>query len=513
LTTLDAALPTTQNKKTVTAVVQSETSFRTDVLIAGLILAFTAVPLDVRRPSQAILLEALRLDLHLSMDVVANVLGYVPLGIVLRRRGMGLGLLLAGLVSIVAETTQLFAPERTPQLTDVVTNLTGAALGLVLAARRPLFPERLRLRPRHATLAAACAVAYLFVGSGLSIEGLLKRAYISIAATPWTSTNPRGAVSPGTVEAHLSFDQLDGVTVEDASANRLYGTVVNGPLLSPGIFGSAITLDGNQWVDLGKPVALRLAGSMTLSAWVRPTKFPADDAVIISSLDREGLGYQLDLTIDEGPRSIGFKIADASGQSMARYGKTPVALDRWYHVAGVYDSELQTLDVYLDGVLDDGCLVGQVTERQLASRRNTFVGRRAGLRGFEFMGSIDEVMIESRAKPASELLAEASMGLNAAAPSRAVAQREPKLDAEQRCERQPRAKIAGPLILLGMLIALACAGLFRGMAFAGWTLGICLLVGATIGVWWSSVGAPVWAGIWCVPLGGILALAASRRPP
>ena len=44
---------------------------------------------------------------------------------------------------------------------------------------------------------------------------------------------------------------------------------------------------------------------------------------------------------------------------MARYGATPLVIGAWYHVrAGVYDAEARTLDVYLNGVLDDGFLVG-----------------------------------------------------------------------------------------------------------------------------------------------------------
>jgi hypothetical protein len=56
-------------------------------------------------------------------------------------------------------------------------------------------------------------------------------------------------------------------------------------------------------------------------------------------------GYQLDTTIDQGPRTIGFKLSDACGHLMARYGATPLALHTWYHVAGVYDAAAQTLDV------------------------------------------------------------------------------------------------------------------------------------------------------------------------
>ena len=43
---------------------------------------------------------------------------------------------------------------------------------------------------------------------------------------------------------------------------------------------------------------------------------------------------------------------------MARYGATPLALDTWYYVAGVYDAEAKTMDVYLNGELDNGFLRG-----------------------------------------------------------------------------------------------------------------------------------------------------------
>ena len=36
-------------------------------------------------------------------------------------------------------------------------------------------------------------------------------------------------------------------------------------------------------------------------------------------------------------------------------------LNQWYHVAGVYDAATQTINVYLNGQLDNGVLVGTVT--------------------------------------------------------------------------------------------------------------------------------------------------------
>ena len=95
----------------------------------------------------------------------------------------------------------------------------------------------------------------------------------------------------------------------------------------------------------------RLCGSpVTISAWIKSTSYPRDDAAIVSS--HNGVGFQLDTTIDRGPRTIGFKLGSPCGLLMARYGKTPLALNTWYYVAGVYNAKAKTMDVYLNGELD-----------------------------------------------------------------------------------------------------------------------------------------------------------------
>ena len=125
------------------------------------------------------------------------------------------------------------------------------------------------------------------------------------------------------------------------------------PARFAGMAGRAPVFDGTNYVDFGHSTGPRLAGSMTISAWINSSSYPFDDAAIVSQL-RSGRGYQLDTTIDEGPRAIGFKLSNACGELMARYGATPLAPNTWYHVAGVYDATAQTLDVYLDGEPDDG---------------------------------------------------------------------------------------------------------------------------------------------------------------
>ena len=64
--------------------------------------------------------------------------------------------------------------------------------------------------------------------------------------------------------------------------------------------------------------------------------------------------------MDTGPRTIGFKLDGPCGNFMARYGATALVPDTWYHVAGVYDADTRTLDVYLNGHIDNGPLIGPV---------------------------------------------------------------------------------------------------------------------------------------------------------
>ncbi len=78
-----------------------------------------------------------------GFDVVANVLGYLPLGFLLTLAALRSGrvryaifrtTLLAGLLSLVLETLQSYLPARVPSNVDLLLNVLGAALGAVFAA-------------------------------------------------------------------------------------------------------------------------------------------------------------------------------------------------------------------------------------------------------------------------------------------------------------------------------------------------------------------------------------------
>jgi hypothetical protein len=206
------------------------------------------------------------------------------------------------------------------------------------------------------------------------------------------------AADPLGITAGYAFNETSGATAADASGHGITGTLTNGPTFTAGKYGNAVTLDGvNDFVNLGNPTALRFTGSMTISAWVYASSFPADDAAIISKRTPSESGYQLDITKDTGPRTIGFKLTSSVGGPMFRYGATTLQPNTWYHTAGVYNATNQTLDVYLNGVLDNGQLVGTITGSQQNSTGNVEIGTRPGSAGFEFPGSIDDVRIADHA--------------------------------------------------------------------------------------------------------------------
>jgi hypothetical protein len=353
--------------------------------VVFLALAATAIPIELRPLGE----EKLGFGLDDISDIVANIIGYVPVGIVLGHSGVLRAVFIAGLMSTFAETSQLFMLHRDPSFTDVVSNIIGATLGSLASARWKICSPAFRVTRPKAVLAALLALSLV----------------IRERAMTGDSINIRGDISPGILEARWKLDESDGRAVLDSSGHELLGKFHEEPKSISGASGNAPVFDGTNYIDFGHSTALRLARSMTISAWINSSSYPIDDAAIVSQL-RGDRGYQLDTTVDRGPRTIGFKLTDACGKLMARYGATPLVPNTWYHVAGVYDAVVKTLDVYLNGKLDNGFLLGSVSSIQQSSREAVYVGRRPNSLKFNFSGLIHDVRIYSFALTKSQIAAD-----------------------------------------------------------------------------------------------------------
>jgi len=192
---------------------------------------------------------------------------------------------------------------------------------------------------------------------------------------------------------------------------------------------------------------------------------------------------------------------------MARYGATPLVANRWYHVAGVYDAEAQTLNVYLNGELDNGFLLGSVTSRQRSSRATVYVGRRSDMKGFEFAGSINDVRIYSYALTKAEIASDMH-GISIDGPE--VQRTTGRGGDSNRTAGHPEdapctglsdvedAKIPSIAATLGVLAAVACVGLWPSARSSL----LCLVVSLAAGLLLLPATASTLPSfnLWMIPL-------------
>ena len=444
--------------------------------IIWMVLAATAIPIELRPHGRA----ALDWSIETS-DFVENVLGFVPVGMVLAEFGLLRGVLLAAAMSVFAETSQLWMIHRTPQPADVAANVIGGILGTLAYARYGIRLPGLPINKITSLVGAALAIL-LAVG---------------ISVTSGVRFNTRGLTTPGTLEAEWQFDESNGRVALDSSGHNLNGAFHGWPLRVPGLMGGAVQFDGaKDYIDFGHSTPLRLKGSMTITAWIRSTSFPVDDAAIVSQLTADS-GYQLDTTIDKGPRTIGFKLNNACSGLMARYGATRLVTGTWYHVAGVYDAQAKTMDVYLNGRSDNGFLLGPVTGSQLSSRSSVYIGRRP-MKTFEFAGSIDDVRIYSSALTKTEIEAVMSGKVIQSLPFPRGGGRlgGRNTDCAVLSESED-GKIPGAVAVFGVLAAIACIGLWPT---AGRLLGLAISLSAGVFIFATRASSLPSFNLWMMPL-------------
>ena len=152
---------------------------------------------------------------------------------------------------------------------------------------------------------------------------------------------------------------------------------------------------------------------MTIEAWVRAAANPADDGQIVAKSNNAS-GWQLKTSPDTGPQTFGIAVSRTSSARAQRYSSTVRALNTWYHVAGVYNTANSTLNIYVNGALDNGTILGTVGTSQVNSSVNVNIGRRTG--GYYFNGIIDEVRIYNRALTQTEIQSDMNTPLGASGP-------------------------------------------------------------------------------------------------
>ena len=303
-----------------------------------------------------------------------------------------------------ASTSVVVFPEKVNLTFDTVPS--GLDITLDGIPRPTPFVHDSLIGFRHTIIASNQTVGQNVYTFGSWSDGAAQQHVITVPATPQsyvaTYTIQQNPLPAGLV-AGYRFSEGAGTTTADFSGNGITGTLTNGPAWTTGQYGGGLSFTGDDFINLANPAQLQMTGSMTLTAWIRTSSNPVDDASIVSKLG--DTGWQLKTTADTGSRTLGIQISGPGGDVVQRYGATVLVTGTWYHVAGVYDASARTLSVYLNGALNNGTLAGTIPASQGNSPLNANVGQRAGSPElFNFLGVIDEVHIFNRALSGAEIV-------------------------------------------------------------------------------------------------------------
>jgi hypothetical protein len=200
--------------------------------------------------------------------------------------------------------------------------------------------------------------------------------------------------------AYWRLGEASGNAALDASGHSVNGPYAGGVTLGAGGALStdadkAIALDGTSgYVDLGDPLALQPASSISVEAWVKTSASGVGEQHIVR---KRWYGYSLNIDTGSGlPRFWVYGGPNGSQPQITATGSTRVNNGSWHHLVGTYDGTIVRLFV-------DGALVGSSAAPQpggLAYQAGgVAIGRDGDNAGSYFQGSLDEVAIYAQALP------------------------------------------------------------------------------------------------------------------
>lgn len=206
---------------------------------------------------------------------------------------------------------------------------------------------------------------------------------------------------PGPI-AYWKFDEGTGTSVNDSSGSNYTGNLGTGssaPTWKSSdscVNESCLQFDGtDDSIDFGDTLDFTGNTEMTVSAWVKILEVPGARAHIISKYDA-GTAGQWYLAIDGNSKVTFLRECGLYGET----GVTPVALNTWNHVVGVYDGT--NIQVYLNGILDktavDSCSISNTSVDVKIGAGDNGTGTED-----EFKGFIDEVKVYPYARTADEI--------------------------------------------------------------------------------------------------------------
>ncbi len=207
--------------------------------------------------------------------------------------------------------------------------------------------------------------------------------------------------------AWYHFNEGDGLTAEDSGGVINDVGTLNEPARVAGLYGNALSFDGNDAVTVPNSAELNPSNAITIEAWVNPSLNKAV-SYVISKLTPGEYDYSYGINLSNGEIQTFIRPASGGGEYYANGGS--VTPGTWTHVAMTYEMN-PTGDAYIT-VYQNGVEVSYTVRNPIPA--NTSILSNTGplnigsfpTGAYYYEGLIDEVRIAGRALAPAEIAAD-----------------------------------------------------------------------------------------------------------
>jgi hypothetical protein len=223
-------------------------------------------------------------------------------------------------------------------------------------------------------------------------------------------------IDPKTAVGAWTLDEGSGNIVKDSSGNKNDGTLTDAPKWVGGHSGNALEFSGAAgYVNCGNAASLNITKTITVMGWVKPNAIGKWQR--FASRGEYNTGWMIGIT-DAGKPDL--TVTNSSGGFLTMYGKATLEIGKWYHIAGVTDSDGKKAYIYLNGVLDNDPVA--YSGEMMNPNVPTVIGKSWGLaaagdNSYIFNGIVDEVAIFNVAIAGDDIKNLMNNGINTAAVS------------------------------------------------------------------------------------------------
>jgi len=157
----------------------------------------------------------------------------------------------------------------------------------------------------------------------------------------------------------------------DSSGKGINGTATGSPTYASGALGQAISLNGSNYINCGKPAPLNFGlGNWSIAAWVKTSQ--TDKGTVFANGGDETGGIRYAVCVGEITAGAVTVTTDDDVTKVQATSTATVNDNQWHHVIALRNG--LTLRVYVDGVFDGSNSLPAGYDLSGTSQHNAYVG-------------------------------------------------------------------------------------------------------------------------------------------